>query len=176
MTAWDVAEKSGEIAERLFAEYDFSTYRTVHSFIPISKFNEIETATIFERIWTDFPNIRTAVPSTNRSTDELEHYLYTRTTDLVENAWGIREPSGGEKADPKEIDLALVPLLCFDERGYRVGYGKGYYDRFLRLCRADCLKVGLSFFPPEPEIDDIHDGDVRLDACITPDRVYLMTS
>jgi len=65
----------------------------------------------------------------------------------------------------------LVPLLCFDRRGHRVGYGRGYYDRFLARCRHDCKKIGLSFFEPLAEIDDVHEGDVELNYCVTPDGV-----
>jgi 5-formyltetrahydrofolate cyclo-ligase len=72
--------------------------------------------------------------------------------------------------NPEAIDTAIVPLLCFDERGYRVGYGKGYYDRFLAKCRPNCLKIGLSFFEPVENIDDINEYDIPLDLCIAPDR------
>lgn len=168
----DVESKSGRILDRLFSEFDFSGFRAVHCFISIPKFNEVDTAPIFERIWEEFPGVRTAAPRVDPTADELEHFYYSRETNLVKNAWGIREPAGAEKADPKEIDLVLVPLLCFDERGYRVGYGKGYYDRFLRFCRADCVTAGLSFFPPVEEIEDVHDGDFALDMFITPDGVF----
>lgn len=160
---------SGAIADRLFAAFDFRSLDAAHCFLPIEKFGEIDTGIIFERIWGHFPNVRTAVPRVVDSTGELEHFYVTGETRLVKNALGIDEPAGGERAEPADIDLVLVPLLCFDERGYRVGYGKGFYDRFLRECRADCVKVGLSYFPPVAEIDDIHIGDVALDVFVTPD-------
>ena len=62
----------------------------------------------------------------------------------------------------------MVPLLAYDKTGHRVGYGKGYYDRFLKETRPDCLKIGLSAFQAEAEIPDTHEGDVRLDMCLTP--------
>jgi 5-formyltetrahydrofolate cyclo-ligase len=65
-----------------------------------------------------------------------------------------------------------MPLLAFDSKGDRVGYGKGYYDRFLAACRKDVLKIGLSYFPPVSSIDDIEIFDKKLDFCITPERVY----
>lgn len=64
--------------------------------------------------------------------------------------------------------MVLVPLLSFDRRGHRVGYGKGYYDRFLRKCRPDCQKVGLSIFEPIDEISDANENDEPLDAAVTP--------
>ena len=156
------------IADRLFATFDCAALKAVHCFIPIEKFNEVDTTFIFERIWREFPHIRTAVPRVVDGTAELEHFYYTSDTNMVKNAWGISQPVGGEHADPADFDLVLVPLLCFDERGYRVGYGKGFYDRFLRECRADCVKAGLSFFPPVIEISDIHVGDVPLDLVVMP--------
>ena len=127
---------------------------------------------IYEMIWRDFPQIRTLAPLTDLDSDVMEHFEYDAGTGLVESRWGIREPGGGESVDAAEIDLVLVPLLCFDERGYRIGYGRGFYDGFLSQCRPDCLKIGLSHFPPVETIDDIDSHDVPLDACITPERFY----
>lgn len=169
----DEAEScSRVIADRLFATFDFAALKAVHCYIPIGKFAEVDTSFIFERIWNDFPQVRTAVPRVADTTGDLEHFYYTNETNMVENAWGINEPAGAERADPKDFDLVLAPLLAFDERGYRVGYGKGFYDRFLRECRADCVKAGLSFFPPVIEIRDIHVGDVPLDVFIMPQGVF----
>ena len=65
----------------------------------------------------------------------------------------------------------FVPLLAFDESGSRIGYGKGFYDRFLSKCRPDSVKIGLSFFQSEPKI--IHENiDFPLDYCITPKKIY----
>ena len=72
--------------------------------------------------------------------------------------------------------MVLVPLLCFDRSGHRVGYGKGYYDRFLRKCRADCKKIGLSMFDPVDEITDAGESDVRLDLVITPTATVSFTN
>ncbi len=88
------------------------------------------------------------------------------------NQYGISEPINGTIVEPMEIDLVFVPLLAFDENGYRVGYGKGYYDRFLSHCRQDVLKIGFSFFEAEPAIEDIDNYDVPLNLCITPLNVY----
>ena len=78
----------------------------------------------------------------------------------------------GEITEPDEIDLVLVPLLAFDQEGYRVGYGKGYYDKFLSQCREDVIKIGLSFFEPVDAISDINQFDMSLNYCVTPQQVY----
>ena len=167
---------SAKIAERFFAEFDLRDVRVLHTFIRIPKFNEFDTSTIYYRIWQERPEIVTCSPRINSVTDELESYAFDENTDFVESSWGIREPAGTELISDDEIDLVIVPLLCFDEAGHRVGYGKGYYDRFLARCRPDCIKAGVSLFPPADAIADIHPGDVPLDVVITPDRNYRFTS
>lgn len=167
-----VAEASRSIAGRFFAAVDLSDVRTVHAFISIPKFNEVDTSLIVDRIRRQHRSIRTVAPKTLLGTGKLEHIAFTARTLLVENSWGIREPSDGESVEPESIDLVIVPLLCFDVTGHRTGYGKGFYDGFLAGCRPDCRKVGVSLFEPVEEIDDIGDHDIRLDACITPEGVY----
>ncbi|MDR9457609.1 MAG: 5-formyltetrahydrofolate cyclo-ligase, partial [Salegentibacter sp.] len=70
------------------------------------------------------------------------------------------------------LDLVFIPLLAFDKTGNRVGYGKGYYDRFLDSCKPGVIKIGLSFFEAEEEIKEMFETDVALDYCVTPNRVY----
>jgi 5-formyltetrahydrofolate cyclo-ligase len=53
-----------------------------------------------------------------------------------------------------------------------VGYGKGFYDRFLSDCRPHCIKIGLSFFEPEIDIVDVLESDIKLDYCVTPESVF----
>jgi 5-formyltetrahydrofolate cyclo-ligase len=66
----------------------------------------------------------------------------------------------------------LIPLLAFDKKGNRVGFGKGYYDKFLVHCKPTVLKVGLSFFDPVDEIEDIIGIDIPLDFCVTPKAIH----
>jgi 5-formyltetrahydrofolate cyclo-ligase len=91
---------------------------------------------------------------------------------FVENHWKILEPVSNLQFPVSQIDLVLIPLLCFDKKGYRVGYGKGYYDRFLADCRPDVLKIGLSIFEPIEQIKDVDAYDIRLDFCITPNKIW----
>jgi 5-formyltetrahydrofolate cyclo-ligase len=94
------------------------------------------------------------------------------STQFLINAYGIPEPKGGSEISPELIDLVIVPLLCFDESGHRVGYGKGYYDRFLKNCRKDCIKIGFSYFSPIASIDDTNAFDIPLDYGISPDAIH----
>jgi 5-formyltetrahydrofolate cyclo-ligase len=172
LSAAERREKSARIAARFFANFDLSRVNFLHCFLPIEKFKEIDTKPIFERVWKDFPHVETLVPRVDFETGEIENLKFTRATNLAQNRWEIHEPAHDEMVESEKIDLVLVPLLCFDRRGFRVGYGKGFYDKFLKNCRADCRKIGLSYFAPIPdEIEDAHDADVKLDFCVAPDAV-----
>lgn len=172
LTAAEHAELSGQIAARFLSEVDILGSASLHCFISMEHKGEPDTRAIFERLWTQFPNVLTLAPRVNRQTGEIDSLPYTPATPLVRNGWKIPEPVEGDAVRPDEIDVVVVPLLCADESGYRVGYGKGFYDRFLKKCRPDCLKVGLGFFPPVEKIDDVHDGDVAVDYFVTPEEVF----
>jgi 5-formyltetrahydrofolate cyclo-ligase len=171
LSAFERKQKSEQIADRFFANFDLNKIHCLHCFLPIEKFNEINTNFIFQRIWGEFTHIETLAPRVNFQTGNIENLKFTSETELVKNAWEISEPTHDATIETEKIDLVLIPLLCCDFRGFRVGYGKGFYDRFLKNCRSDCLKIGLSYFAPVEEISDAQDFDVRLDFCVTPERI-----
>lgn len=128
---------------------------------------------IYYRIWRDFPHVRTCAPRVDLESGEMIDIFFDASTNLIENRWGIQEPATGDEVAPGEIDMVLVPGLAFDRHGHRVGYGKGFYDRFLRQTRPDCRKIGLNFFEPAERIEDAHEGDVAVDLIITSDGVVI---
>ncbi|GAB4001049.1 5-formyltetrahydrofolate cyclo-ligase [Spirosoma daeguense] len=171
----DVAERSEQIAWHFFdflKRNDFSdTSVLVHIFLPIERQNEVDTWLIIKSIWADFPRIQLAVSVTDTKTYQLNHYPLNRDTQLQKNRWGIPEPIAIEQMQSitsNQFDIILVPLLVFDKQSHRVGYGKGYYDRFLAECRPDCLTIGLSLFEPIDVIDDIQETDIPLGSFIVP--------
>lgn len=166
------AEMCNLIVKQFFLTPVLSYVHCLHCFLPIKRFNEIDTHLILEKLWKDFPQIETVVPRINLETNLIENLKYNRSTELKLNSWQIHEPAHNDVVETEKIDLFIVPLLCFDERGYRVGYGKGFYDRLLAKARPDALKVGLSYFPPVAEITDVNEFDIRLDACVTPDKIW----
>jgi 5-formyltetrahydrofolate cyclo-ligase len=172
LTVAEITEMSGRIARRFFDNIDVSGVKTMHTFIPIRKFNEIDTSMIYYRVWRDMPEIWTLAPRTSILDGRIESVRFDTSTEWAENSWGIREPLGEELIEAASIDLVIVPLLAFDERGHRVGYGKGIYDRFLAGCRSDCIKVGVSYFPPVAVIDDANGTDIRLDICVMPNGMF----
>jgi len=102
----------------------------------------------------------------------MVHYLLTDNTKLVLSNYGIPEPVEGIEVPSNKMDVVFVPLLAFDEKGHRVGYGKGFYDRFLAECKPDVIKIGLSFFEAEAEDIPHNPTDIALNYCVTPKRVY----
>ena len=168
----EIAEASRKIAERFFAEIDLDKVKSLSTFIRIAKFSEIDTSNIYYRLWRDQAWIRTFAPRADIETGEIESVALFPDTQFSENRWGVREPLDGETVEPSDLDMVLVPLLCVDANGHRVGYGKGFYDRFLKECRSDCIKVGLNYFPPFKQIFDIGEHDIPLNVCITPEKTY----
>ena len=147
-------------------ELDFSSINTVHIFLTIERFREVNTNPIIDFLLLN--NKLIVVSVSNFSTNSLEHFLFDRSTKLKVSSYGIPEPVNGVAIDPKKIDLVFVPLLISDEKNYRVGYGKGFYDRFLAECRNDVKTIGLNFFKPIKEITDLNMYDVALDNVIFP--------
>lgn len=172
LSADERTEKSEQITDAVFRSVDLGSIRTLHCFISIQKFNEVETGSIFRRLWNEFPEVITVVPKVDLTTGEMRHLKLSPTTELVKNVWEIFEPEHSEFVATDEIDIVLVPLLCFDRKFHRVGFGKGFYDRFLSKSRPDCQKIGLSYFPPVEKIEDVHESDVALDMCVTPTKVF----
>jgi 5-formyltetrahydrofolate cyclo-ligase len=151
-----------------FKTLDFSNVKSVHIFLPIIKKKEPDTFLLIDWLQQNLPQIEIIVPKADFETSVMNHYTYLNREDLVNNHYHIPEP---QQAKPfvGEPDIVIVPLLAFDQFGYRVGYGKGFYDRFLQNSKA--IKIGLSFFDAVSKINDVHLNDIRLDKCITPDRV-----
>lgn len=172
LSASERAGKSEQIALRFFELLRQTEIHFLHCFLPIERYNEIDTHIILGKLWQDFPQIVTVVPRVNLDTNEIENLKFTHETELVLSNWQINEPSHDEIVETEKIDLVIVPLLCFDESGHRVGYGKGFYDRFLAKCRPDAKKAGLSYFPPVKAIPDVYGLDVKLDLCLTPEKAW----
>ena len=139
-----------------------------HIFISISNYNELDTSFIINKLKSEKKII--IVPKI--SNNELVHIAINDQTEFSINEYGIKEPNNGNHFIIENLDIIFIPLLAFDIEGHRVGYGKGYYDRFLKLTNKSSLKIGLSFFDPINKIQDIDDNDVKLDYCITPTQVH----
>jgi len=140
-----------------------------HIFLTIEHLREVDTQPLIGIFFGRDKHV--VVPKSNILTCEMSHFLLQDNTVIKPNLWNIPEPLDGIEIDAKTIEVVFVPLLAFDASGHRVGYGKGFYDGFLKQCPS-AVKIGLSFFDAESKIDDIQSNDVALDYCITPHRIF----
>lgn len=172
------SEEIAEMSERIFLKWRgrFSLKPIVylHLFQSIIRNNEIDTAPIMDYARMKHPHVRMVIPVVNPNTGTLDHVELLNEIELVENEWGIPEPKKPfQKTYPTMLDMVLVPMLAFDMEGNRLGYGKGYYDKFLSLVRPKCLKVGLCL-----EAGRVDEGlptdefDVPMDFVVTENLVY----
>ena len=155
-----------------FQQMELPYLNIVHSYLPIYAHHEPDPSPLLDWLRFTDPGIQVAYPRINQADFSMQHILQDEETTFLINQYGIPEPVGGQEIAPEDIDLVIVPLLGFDEQGNRVGYGKGYYDRFLAKCKEDVIKVGLSFLSPIESIEDVDFFDKKLDFCITPESVY----
>ena len=166
----EVETLSKNIFDRFIDYFDLSDFQASHLFLSIKEKKEVDTKLFIEYLWEK--GISTFVPK--MSGKELVSIELKPKTELIPNSWGILEPKG----DPVEnvsFDFVLTPLLYCDNQGNRVGYGKGFYDRFFMKAKTQ-IKIGLSFFPPNEEIADISETDIPLDYLVTPEGVFEFSS
>ena len=117
-------------------------------------------------------NYTICVPKIVNKDGRMEAVMWSKNTPAASNKWGIAEPLSDVYIPPENIDTVVVPLLCFDRAGHRVGFGKGYYDRFLKRCFKDIKTIGLSYFEAVDKITDVEPTDVALNVIVTPKKVY----
>jgi len=165
----NVEDASLSIANKVVS-LDIWDKEIYHLFLPIARQIEVNTEYILNILQGKDKTV--VISKSNFNTGEMTHYLLTDSTRLECNAYGIPEPQNGIEIKPDLIDVIFIPLLGYDDKGNRVGYGKGFYDRFLSTCRPNAVKIGLSFF--EPEIDEIpvNEDDIRLNCCISAKKIF----
>lgn len=158
-----------KIANKLLALniWDFSYY---HIFLPIENKREVNTEFIINILAGKDKNI--ILPKSDFKSRTLQHILLTDNTRISPNKYGILEPEEGIEIPYSKIEVVFVPLLAYDKSGNRVGYGKGFYDIFLRNCRSETIKIGLSYFEAEERFGEVSELDIPLDFCVTPEKIY----
>ena len=164
-----IEEKSIAIANQVL-KLDIWHCVYFHLFLSIKSQKEINTEIIMHVLQGKDKQI--IVSRSHFENFTLSHFLLTDSTKISENRFDIPEPKDGIEVPVEKIDVVFVPLLAFDKKGHRLGYGKGFYDRFLSQCRKDTLKIGLSFFEPIETSLEVDKYDVALDYVVTPDKVY----
>jgi 5-formyltetrahydrofolate cyclo-ligase len=142
--------------------------KKISLFLPIAKQNEVNTFILLEQL---NKKNTIAISKSNFKSFELCHFIYESKKQLQPNQFGIPEPIFGNAILEKDLDIVFVPLLAFNEQGFRVGYGKGFYDRFLKKCSPKCIFIGLTFFEEIEDFDDINEHDIQLNYCVTPSKI-----
>lgn len=161
----DIEEMSLAIANQL-VKLPLWEQKYFHVFLPIVEKKEVDTEYILHLLAGKDKEI--VVSKSDFESLTMSHFLLTDATKFQTNTYGISEPVDGLEVPVAKIDVVFVPLLAFDKQGNRVGYGKGFYDKFLSECKPETLKIGLTFFEAENLIDDVFENDVPLNFCITP--------
>lgn len=157
-------EASTLIKEHLINATFFKEAKHIHSYVSMNARKEVDTSDIMEDILIRDKTL--SLPVTNFSDLSMRHFEIDSLKDLRMNKWGIREPEKREKEhEPSEFDLILVPMLAADQQGNRIGYGKGFYDRFLK--EAEGIKVGLLFDDLLFDSVPSEETDIRMDYLIT---------
>lgn len=171
----ELARRSALLSEQLVENFPLADWRWLHVFLPITAKNEPDTWPLIRRLWAENRFLTLAAPVVQPGGNSLKNYRLTPETPLQTNRWGILEPAAtpATEVPPAAFDAVLVPLLAVDAAGHRVGYGGGFYDRFLAQCRPGCQFVGLQVLdePPVPAIADVLPTDIRLHACLMPGGV-----
>jgi len=143
------------------------------SYWPIEQNHEPNTHLFTDYLEFQNPELIICYPKTNFVDHTMQSVQTDDDTRFRKNKYDLYEPEDGLVVNHAGMDMIFVPLLSFDKNGYRVGYGKGFYDRYLSQCRSDCLKIGFSYFEPLDGIDDTNEFDVPLNLCVTPSSVYV---
>ncbi|HET6527209.1 MAG TPA: 5-formyltetrahydrofolate cyclo-ligase [Balneolaceae bacterium] len=162
---WETSSKI--IIEKLKQLSIFRAAKTVHCYVSINERREVNTHPLIKEMIAGEKKV--IISRTKFADESLSHFELHSFDDLSPNKWGVLEPVKGEKAVISEIDLVIVPMVGGDEKCNRIGYGGGFYDRFLK--DVFCSKVGLCFEQNIIEKLPIEPFDIPLDMIVTEGRI-----
>ncbi len=163
--------KSKQLADRYLSIFEKERPAVVHLFLPMTSKAEIDTWLILKAINEKYPSVKTVTSVIAEDQQSLETIEVRIDSPLLVTEWGIPEPVTRIHFPTKAIEEVLTPLLASDHRGYRLGYGKGFYDRFFESCSASVKRTGLNFFPDVKEELPNDAWDVKLHRLIYPDGI-----
>tara|TARA_R110001599_G_scaffold100421_3_gene257291 strand:- start:4835 stop:5404 length:570 start_codon:yes stop_codon:yes gene_type:complete len=163
--------RSALVCEQAFKLITERQFKNIHLYLPLTKMREVITTPLFKKL-TGTSEHQVVLPRVNTKTKTLEHIAYNSTTKLMVGNFGVTEPRGEELFNINNLDVVFVPLISFDRKGFRIGYGGGYYDKFLAQAGDKLIKVGLAITPPLDHIPYSESYDIPLDFCITHHKIY----
>ena len=162
----EVQVMSSKIFENFIEKFSVSIEHNVHVFLSIEKFKEVETQFFMDH----FKEIGAKIFVPKMIKGKLIAVELGEENSLVKNNFGILEPVSLIH-ECSDFHLIITPLLYADKLGNRVGYGKGYYDSFFSSINQNALKIGVGFFEPDENVEDVSANDVRLDYLLTPTSI-----
>lgn len=163
-----LSERSAQLVERLLGLPELQSKKSFALFYPIESRNEVDLLAFDAKVREG--GARVAYPSVKRETGEMSFQWVANLNELEEQGNGFREPPR-DAPEALEIDVIVVPALLVDERGYRLGYGAGYYDRTLPRFCPPALSIAVGFdFQLTGELPNTA-GDVRVSMVVTDKRV-----
>ena len=154
-----------------FQKLSFHDAEVLLSYWPLLKFAEPNTHLFSGYLRHMIPSLLISYPVINTN-NTIQAVAINEDSVYKQNTFGIHEPVHGDFIDATSVDLIFMPMLVCDIRGNRVGFGKGYYDKYLASCRKDICRIAFSYFKPVDAIQDANTFDVPLNYCITPECIY----
>jgi 5-formyltetrahydrofolate cyclo-ligase len=166
MLSESIRSEWSELMQVLLAQcFEYQHCELLHVFLSLG--SEPDTSFVIEQAWRD--GKRVVVPVAEAKTNTMHHRDFRSGDELLRGAYNVSVPKTDNDVTIQEIitskSLILVPLVAFNERLYRIGYGKGYYDTFLRHCSSFSIGFGYSFLYADDFLEESH--DVALDAILT---------
>ncbi|MAE42636.1 5-formyltetrahydrofolate cyclo-ligase [Candidatus Woesearchaeota archaeon] len=166
----EIKKKSELVKNNLYSLSDFKKAKNILFYVSFN--NEVDTqGTIKELLKNKEKNI--IVPYVEKNNPILQLSELHDLNELEPKTFDIMEPKGSciREFNPEKIDMALVPGMVFDLKGHRIGYGYGYYDRFLKTVKNNLIKIGLAYdFQIINKIPE-EEHDVPMDIIITDERI-----
>lgn len=150
------------------------TFKTFGSYRPIQHLNELNLDIFEKEILSQNKNAIIAYPTVED--DRMNFYTENDVSFFQKNKWNIDEIQNGTLVSAEEFDVIICPLLVCDKKGYRLGYGKGFYDRYLSKVKSNCLKIGIGCFEPIETMPEIYPHDIPLNIYFSPNRVYFFNT
>jgi 5-formyltetrahydrofolate cyclo-ligase len=152
--------------------FEAHQFHSIHTFIPIKKNKEPDTFPFIQYLWTEKPYVNVITGTSDLKKPAMSHVEIKRETRFLENRWGIPEPQDGSPYPIDSIECVLVPMIIGSKSGHRIGYGKGYYDRFLECCNRNTEFVGINLGPLLEGDSFTGQYDIPMHKMITPFEIF----
>ena len=172
-----ISKKERDLAEKNTAAHFMNTYREldfekISIYFPIK--NEVSTETITSFIRESGKKCFLPLIDKDLNNKEMKFSEFTSQTTLVKNKFNIPESSNSSLIIASELELVIMPLVAFDNKGYRLGMGQGYYDFTFKNFQLNKKQVflGLAYDFQKTESCYPEEHDLKMDAVICPSGIY----